>query len=230
VQGEPGLTGAEGPQGPKGDVGEPGPAGSGGTGHVYRWNTVVHATATGGFPLEPELLGGVNGPTWQDGMRARYFSADKEVLRTFFTRKGYPGKNALVFGEQRTMLAAQFDRLWAAVLFRVTNSTADPIVWPLTWRFSANGSAAKFASCAFNGAEVFLSTQTAPNLIGSFQVLVPAQSTGTLICLAPPGPGASAQFAATAYTQLAFVGNSLLMPAGLSLVDDLELASGGWER
>jgi hypothetical protein len=221
--------GPEGAQGPKGDRGEQGPAGPGSSGHVYRWNTFSPFDASTGVELERELLGGVNGATWRFGMRASWLSSDKDLLRTLFTRKGYPGKNALVFAEARAD-SSLGDELWAVVLFRVRNSTQDPINWPLTWQFSSYGSGSQYASCAFNGAELFLSNQNQTRQTRAFQVTVPPDSIGTLICVAPPGPTYNFHPAIRRMTYSAFIANSLLMPAGLALVDDLDTATGGWGR
>ena len=179
---------------------------------------------------DPSLFGGIAPSNWTDGNAvASQLSADKEVLRTLFTRKGYAGANALVHAETFGFYSSTDGKVVVA-LFRIRNTTATPITWTPVVRLSAYGAWGEQASVALNGASIWTSTggtyysASAPV---SMALSIPASRTSTAIFVSTGGPQANPY---TRSTILAFVNNSLNLPAGLQFVDDLDTATGGWTQ
>jgi hypothetical protein len=181
---------------------------------------------------DPAYFGGVNPSTWTDSNgTAGQVSPDKEVQRTLFVNKGYPGKNALVFADTRIQYSSTDGKVVAALL-RVKNTTAAVIPWTVKFRCSRFGAWSEWASVALNGANVWVdnaSNQYAAS--GAVPLSIPANRTSTLIVIATSGyPVGVADTLMLRATVLAFVGDSLALPAGLEFVDDLETATGGYEQ
>jgi hypothetical protein len=183
---------------------------------------------------DASMFGGVAPAGWKSNYRAYQMSADKEVLRTLFTKKGYAGKNAVIHADTRLQYGGQDGRMVAA-LFRIRNSTAAAITWtPQLW-YTAFSGMGEYASAALNGAEVFASGGGGLGVFQTaFNVSIPPNRTSTFIVVA----GGSYPYNVTsgAYAiyhrsiVLAFRNGSLALPAGLSFVDDLGTAAGGWEQ
>jgi histone H3/H4 len=204
-------------------------------GAVYRWNAFSSFHPTGSsywFASDnPALFGGVAPSVWGNGSgRAVQMSPDKDLLRTLFTRKGYGGKNALVYADE--WLGNTFKNIVA--LFRIKNVTTADITWAPVAHFTASPGNYSHASVALNGVEVWdcgttgYSVSTAPV---SLSMQIPANRTTTVIFVS----GLSADAVLTGNvlqrsTILAFVNDSLALPAGLEYVDDLDTAAGGWEQ
>ena len=96
-------------------------------GAIYRWTQWSTYDQYGGWFAgnEASLFGGVNPSNWTDnGYLASHMSANKEVLRTLFTHKGYAGKNAMVVADEYAMYSSTNGRM-AGVLFRIKNTTAN---------------------------------------------------------------------------------------------------------
>ena len=233
--GEPGLVGVMGPQGaqgPEGPAGPQGTAGPGVTGRVYRWNVFNTYQESHGwlFQNNPAMFGGVTPQLWTDGSaKAHMISADKETQRSLFTQKGYPGANALVYS-RTAMGMSSTDGTIVVVMFRVRNTTNAPITWSPQWWFSAYEAWGESASVAVNGVSVFSSIGHTHGLLATVNAPIPANSTGTVIFVSTSGPhfGPSGLNSIKRSTSLAFVNNSLILPAGLEFMDDLETATGGW--
>jgi hypothetical protein len=175
------------------------------------------------------MFGGIRPSSWTDGgALASQISADKEVQRTFFTRKGYARANALVHAETYYYYSSTDSKMVAA-LFRVRNGTGAAINWVPSMRLTAYGSWGEWASLALNGVNVWNSAgATIPTTNGwiSPTVSIPANRTSTVIVVA----GSSIGGAPTRSVLMAFGNNSLQLPAGLEFVDDLDTATGGYEQ
>jgi hypothetical protein len=232
-QGEPGPVGPAGPQGPQGDTGPAGPAGPPGPGatqRVYRWAVFSTFDYNGVWMGNNNalLFGGVPPSTWTDGYGlAAQMSADKSVLRTLFQHKAYPGDNALVWAETWVYSGSTDGRVVTA-LFRIRNTTAAPITWPVTFNYTCYSGWGEIASAALNGASVYSAGGCAPGggSIATVNLSIPAQRTSTAIFVSTSGQPAANMRS----VMLAFSNNSLSLPAGLEFVDDLETATGGWEQ
>ncbi len=179
---------------------------------------------------DPSLFGGIAPSAWTDGGAiASQLSADKEVLRTLYNRKGYAGTNALVHAETFTWYSPANGKVVTA-LFRIRNDTAAPITWTPVLRLSANGPWGEWASVALNGATAWTSgganyfPSTPPT---SVALAIPAGRTSTAIFVSTGAPPGSSW---TRSTILAFVNNSLALPAGLQFVDDFDTATGDWTQ
>jgi hypothetical protein len=179
---------------------------------------------------DASLFGGITPSAWTDGGAiASQLSADKEVLRTLLNRKGYAGANALVHAETFSYYSSTNGKVVVA-LFRVRNTTAAAITWTPVIRVTAYGSWGEQASVALNGASAWTSaggTYLPSSSPVSVPLAIPASRTSTAIFVStgsPPGSPYSRS------TLLAFVANSLALPAGLQFVDDFDTATGGWSQ
>ncbi len=174
------------------------------------------------------LYGGVAPSAWAVGAGlASQMSADKDVLRAFFTRRASARTNALVASDTFFYQSSAQARI-AAALFRIRNTTAAAVEWKPQVRLTAYPGGS-YASVALNGTLVWSSGGNYYFPGGSplgFSLMIPEGRTSTAIFVsnsaAPAGNMRS--------TVLAFVNNALAMPAGLELVDDLDTAAGGWEQ
>jgi len=198
-------------------------------GAVYRW-AVWSSYGNGWFgDNNPDLFGGV-APSWwgNGGGRADQMSADKEMLRTLFTRKGYAGKNATVVAAEWKSFDSTGSR-HAAALFRIKNTTATPITWTVSRYHTAHAEWGEPASVSLNGVSVWDS-----GMGRSFDT----KATFTQALSIPPGRTSTVIFVSGSSSPpanemrslfLAFFNDSLELPLGLEYVDDLDTATGGWE-
>ncbi len=185
---------------------------------------------------DASLFGGIAPSSWTDGNAvASQMSSNKEVLRTLFNRKGYAGANALIHSESSLQYSSTNGRV-ATVLFRIRNTTAADIVWTPAFRVTSYSMWGELASVALNGASAWSSTSVGGTVF-------PASGPFTVALSIPAGRVSSAIFVSTlsppfnfgypTYIRslfLAFVNNSLTLPAGLEFVDDLDTATGGWTQ
>ena len=234
--GAPGPKGATGPQGPAGP-----PANSG---RVYRWNVFnTYDNIAAGFLLgnNPAMFGGVTPQQWTDGKAiASQVSDDKEIQRTLFTQKGYPGTSALVYANTHFQLSSTDGQIVVA-MFRVKNTTSASINWSPTFWYSTYGPFGEFASAAVNGVSMFSTTAASATSGSSTLVTFPiaANQISTVIFVSTSGwPGTtSATFTtpapASAVLSIHFRATvmgltNLALPAGLIFLDDLDTATGTW--
>ena len=234
--GAPGPKGATGPQGPAGP-----PANSG---RVYRWNVFnTYDNIAAGFLLgnNPAMFGGVTPQQWTDGKAiASQVSDDKEIQRTLFTQKGYPGTSALVYANTHFQLSSTDGQI-VVVMFRVKNTTNASINWSPTFWYSTYGPFGEFASAAVNGVSMFSTTAASATSGSSTLVTFPiaANQISTVIFVSTSGwPGTtSATFTtpapAAAVLSIHFRATvmgltNLALPAGLIFLDDLDTATGTW--
>jgi len=206
-------------------------------GAPYRW--AVFSTYNDGDNAawfannDASLFGGVQPQKWSDDWgKASQMSADKEVLRTLFTQKGYGGKNALVFADEWLGYSTTNSKLCVA-LFRIKNTTASPIEWPVYCYMTANYNWGELASIAVNGADTWHSTSNLfPHDLLIHTLSIPANRTSTVIFVSPSswGKDISGIYVYVRASILAFTNNCLDLPEGLEYVDDLDVATGGWEQ
>ena len=212
-----------------GDTGPQGPAGAGGgSAATYRWASFhTYSNSIGQWALnnDPNMFGGVAPSQWTDGSAiASQMSSDKEVLRTLFQRKGYAKKNAMIANDEFASFSSTNGRVTMA-LFRIKNNTSGVIQWSPNIAYSAYASWGEKASAALNGntemdevtsGSRVLTLNIPPNRTSTFIVVstssIASGSTGMRLC------------------RLAFIADSLELPAGLEFVDDLDTATGGWEQ
>jgi hypothetical protein len=200
------------------------------TGVVYRWTAFSTYSQVAGWYANnsPEFFGGINPQVWTDGNAvASQLSADKEVLRTLFTQKGYGGKNAVVFADERYFYSSTDGKI-AAALFRIKNTTASAIDWTPSVNFTAYYLWGETASVALNGNLAWTSGTSILNPTSaaiSIPLSIPANRTSTAIFVS-----ASSAPNGTRSTFLAFGNNSLALPAGLEYIDDFDTATGNWSQ
>jgi hypothetical protein len=171
----------------------------------------------------------VNPSLWTDGGAvASQISADKNLQRGLFTQKGYPGANALVYSEVEAYYPSSTNGRVVVVLFRVRNTTNNPIGWTPYFYYSGYTAWGQRASVAINGTTVWAGGDThgAQAAVG---LSIPPLRTSTVIFVSHSGPYLS-QALFLRSTILGFYNNSLNLPAGLEFVDDLETATGGYEQ
>jgi len=181
---------------------------------------------------DPALFGGIAPSSWTDGSAvASQLSPNKELQRTLFTRKGYAGSNALVHSETFWFYSSTNGKVVVA-LFRIRNTTAADITWTPSIRATSYASWGELASVALNGVLAWSSASVGGNLApinGPYNVslAIPAGRVSSAIFVSTGSPATSAQMR-TVF--LAFVNNSLALPAGLQFVDDLDTATGDWTQ
>jgi len=170
------------------------------------------------------MFGGVAPQQWGDSNGvASSMSSDAEQMRTLFNRKLYPGANAMIAADVWMSYSSTNSR-HTGVLMRIANANAIDTSWSVTFYYTSYGAWGEYASASLNGASTWTSAganagaQTSQTL----NLTIPAGRTSTLIVVsasdAPSGPSRT--------NYLAFTGNSLTLPAGLTFVDDLDVASG----
>ena len=172
------------------------------------------------------LFGGVNPSDWTDGSaEASQMSPDSEILRTLFVRKMHPGRNALVSAERWSDQSSTNGKV-TAVLIRIRNRTSSPIAWQPFFYFTAYESWGERASVALNGVSAWSSTgDHYSDATASPTLTLPPNQTSTIIVVVPSSPPWTA---GVRYRMnlLAFYNDSLMLPAGLSYVDDLDRVTG----
>ena len=242
-QGPIGSTGPQGPIGSTGPLGPIGPAGPQGRtgadgpriGHMYRWNvfaTFDHPTVSWLFANNPTMFGGVAPSAWSDGSAvAGSVASDKDVQRSLLTQKGYPGRNALVLSDTRLQFGSNDGKL-VVTLFRVRNTTAAPINWQAHFWYSCYRPWGEVASVALNGVNVFVDNGSTSGKLAVVNLPIPPNRTSTVVFVA--GSGTPVSFANNSHwvraTVAGFIDDSLALPTGLELVDDLDTATGGYEQ
>lgn len=203
-------------------------------GAIYRWaQWSTYEQGRGWFgENDPLKFGGVSPSTWTDGnANASQMSADKDVLQTLFTRKGFAGKNATVVADEYAMYSSTNGKM-VATLFRIKNTTANTIVWNVRSHHTAYSGWGERASIAVNGNSVWVSTGSnyAANDAVNSAIQIPPNQTSTVIFVSASAPPLSIGSIQLRANFLAFSNNSLELPVGLEYVDDLDTATGGWEQ
>jgi hypothetical protein len=236
--GQAGPAGPQGPtgfQGPKGDTGATGPQGEPAPVplRIYRWAVFNTYNEGNGWMYGnyAPLFGGVYPSYWTDNnAKAANISADKEVQRTLFVNKGYPGKNANVYTEKYLTYSSTDGKI-VAVLFRILNTTNENIVWPLSFFFTCYGGWGEVASVALNGQDVWSNNGSSYGNSTTLNLNIPPNRTSTLIVVSSSSPSTCpVSGICIRSVALAFVSDSLDLPQGLQYVDDLETATGGYEQ
>ncbi len=204
-----------------------------GSNATYRWAVFstygqAHGQWYGGD--SPALFGGVNPSNWTDGnYRPVHMSSDSDILRTIFTRSGPPIgtlKNAMVYADEWYSTSSTNGKVVLA-LFRVRNTTANPINWKVYWYRTAYGGWNEYAGIALNGVEVWQSSGAdyGPGYNSNHDISIPANRTSTVIFSAT-----TSSQSGTRSTFMAFYNNCLTLPAGLEFVDDLDTKPSGWDK
>ena len=174
----------------------------------------------------PSLFGGVNPSTWTDsnGM-ASNMSASAETLRTLFNKKLFPGANAMVSAARWRDNSSTNGKVTVALL-RINNSTGGAIDWQPFFYFTAFASWGERASIAVNGVNAWnTGGDHHHNSTAAPTLSIPANQTSTVIWVVPSGPPWSLGVFYR-MTFLAFYNDSLTLPQGLTLVDDLDTLNG----
>ncbi|PCI79690.1 MAG: hypothetical protein COB20_04320 [SAR86 cluster bacterium] len=234
-QGPAGSTGAQGPQGPAGATGTQGATGTtgatgaaGGSSHsgaIYRWSVFSSYDQNHGWigANSGSFFGGIQPSNWTDNGATVDSLGTIEELQTLFTKKGYASKNALIIADTWTSVSSTNGKM-ALALFRIKNTTSSAILWPVTAHHTSYHGWGERASVALNGTSVWDSGSSNINSTAvpqTHNLLIPANSTSTAIFASgstAPGTNSRTVF-------LAFSGDSLLLPAGLEYVDDLDVAT-----
>jgi len=206
-----------------------------GYGSLYRWNVWSSYNQWQGWfnGNDAALYGGVNPSNWGDNNGiAASMSSTTSVLRTLFTRQGPrltqdQGNASVVTDEWYSYSSTNSKHV--GVLFRVQNTTSNPIDWSACWYKTSYGGWGEKASIALNGTNVW---DSGGNNYGGASspschaLTIPAARTSTVIFVSgstPVGGG-------TRGVTLAFYNNSLTLPTGLRFVDDLDVKGDGWDK
>ena len=208
---------------------------------VVRWMTFNTYDQAGGWYAgnAASLFGGVAPSNWTDNnYRAKDVADDVDTLRTLLTRKAYvAGPNAVINAESWNDPSSTNGRVTVALL-RVKNSTASPVAWTLCFDYTAYSGWGETAGLALNGTEVWSSATGSASATACVPMTIPANLTSTVILSSPSSPPYTQSITAyyygvhsmALYTRsnfLAFSNNSLSLPSGLALVDDLDYLPSG---
>ena len=213
------LIGPTGPQGPAGS--------GGGSAATYRWASfhTYSNGAPGGWALDnnPDFHGGISPQIWTDNNGvASSMSSDKDILRNLFTKKGYAKRNAVVLSEEWSSYSSTNGQV-VLTLFRIENTTGSPITWSPSFYYSCYGGWGERASVALNGVSEMNATSSGN---ATLSLSIPAMRTSTVIFVSTSGsPSGNMR-----NTRLVFHSDCLDLPVGLQFVDDLDIATGGWEQ
>ena len=196
-------------------------------GATYRWVSFHSYDPNFGFYFGNDLnmFGGVTPANWTDGNAlASQISPNKDIQRTFFQKKGYAKENALIYSDQ-FITNTSVDGQMVALLFRISNSTGAAINWTPFFQYSAYTVWGEKASVTLNGANSWSSGASGS---ASVTLSIPSGQTSTVIFVCGSGAPTTIGSFYLRSTLLAFYNNSLVLPAGLQFVDDLDTATGGW--
>jgi hypothetical protein len=200
-------------------------------GCVYRWQVWSTYSNQCGWVCgnRTDLFAGVNPSSWGDGgYYATHMTSDKQLLQTFFNKKGYAVANAMVYAEYWRHYSST-DSRQCAVLFRIKNThPSSAITWTPYFYFSGGSGWSEYASLALNGANNWTYGNAGINSTVSVSLSIPANRTSTVIVISASYYECGCCTAGRALG-LAFYNNSLSLPTYLQFVDDLDVASGGWE-
>jgi subtilisin-like proprotein convertase family protein len=190
-----------------------------------RWGTYAHGYWQMGN--NADLFGGIAPSNWTNSYSAYQMSDDKGILSVLFSERGYSTSNgdAKIVAESDTSSHYCSNGQFAAVLFRIKNTTESDYVWEPSWYFTSYGGCSDYASVALNGQHVWDSggSNYTPGSNRTESLTIPAGRTSTAIFV-------SAGYNNEHYIlDLAFYNGSLLLPEGLEFVDDLDEAENGWD-
>jgi hypothetical protein len=197
---------------------------------VYRWTMWSNYNQWNGWFAgnNSDMYGGVAPSNWCDGSyRAYNMSSDKNLLCCIFPYKGYAKYNTLVYARQYRFYSSTEARFCGA-LFRIKNSSGSAQTWTPYCYYSCYASWSNWASMSINGNELWYDNNNRnPNMCRSTSVTLPANQTSTVIVLSSMWMGCDCSWH-WASIVLAFYNNSLQLPTGCEYVDDLDVASNGW--
>jgi len=202
---------------------------------TFRWNVFnTYSEGAGAWPFgnTASLFGGITPSIWTDGTgRAGSISSDKDVQRTLFNQKCFPGKNAMVYSETYLQYSSTSGKV-AVALFRIKNTTASAIIWPISFYYTCNSAWSESAGLALNGVELWQSSVATGEYNTTVNITIPANRTSTVIVSSPSGPNYNISTTSiyVRSCRLAFFNNCLQLPAGLEFTDDLDNATGDWTQ
>jgi hypothetical protein len=176
----------------------------------------------------------VNPSSWgNSGYYAWNMSNQAGQMRTLFNRKLWPGPNAMVYSEAYTTPYAwgtsNYSR-WVAVLMRIRNTTGSSISLSgsgLCFYFSAYGGWGNYASVSLNGASNWSYTSNTSQGTACVGLNIPARRTSTVVVMSSSYYYTNNNNYGTFNLNLGFYNNSLTLPVGLQLVDDLDQMADG---
>jgi hypothetical protein len=171
---------------------------------------------------------GIAPSTWTDGgAKIWQISADKNLWRLVLS-KSMPIYPSMAVLQDHWYDPSSTNGHVLVVLFRIKNSTGAAINWSPAFYHTNCGSWAEHSSLTINGNGNWTHTGDcygSSNCQSQPTVSVPANRTSSVMMAVMSGCGGGSR------TQiLAFYGNTLTLPNGLSYVDDLDTATGGWEQ
>lgn len=222
IAGATGVTGATGATGAMGATGATGPTGAG-AGATYRWN-VFHTYDQNNWACnnDPILFGGINPSNWTDNNALAYqISANKDVQRTLFQRKGYAKENAMIHCNNWVSYSSTNGEV-CVVMFRINNTSGSAISWTPFFYYTAYAGWSEMASITVNGANTWSSGTSGQT---SVSLSIPSGQVSTVIFVSTSGQPVAGSVRPC---RMIFYNNSLILPAGLQYVDDLDTATGGW--
>jgi hypothetical protein len=172
---------------------------------------------------QPEYYGGVHPSNWgNSNYYAGHMSADMNVLRTFFTRRGRGGPNANIWAREWKSYSSTNSR-HVAVLFRIKNEAESDRNWQVYWYYSNYHGWGEQSGIAVNGNGIWTSPSgnCGLNCNSAVTIRIPARSIATVIFTTGSGPPSGD----SRTVGMGFYNSCLTLPPGLSYEDDLSVAT-----
>ena len=171
---------------------------------------------------------GIAPSTWTDGgAKIWSISTDKNLWRQVLT-KSMPIYPSMAVLQDHWYDPSSTNGHVLIVLFRVKNTTGSAINWSPAFIHTNCGSWAEHSSLTINGAGNWSHTGDcygSSNCTSQPTVSVPPNRVSSVMMAVMSGCGGGSRSQI-----LAFYGNTLTLPTGLTYVDDLDTATGGWEQ
>jgi subtilisin-like proprotein convertase family protein len=203
---------------------------------TYRWNVFSNydPQCCWMFGDDANLAMGVAPSSWSNGAYAHNISADKNIQRNFFIKRGYAyGNGALVYSDYWDSYNDGNIARSLAVLFRIKNTSGAAKTWSPTFNFTAYGGWSDYSSIAINGQNAWTYTSNCySNTTAQPTLTIPGtQPVSTVIFFIGSSPNwVWRNYHGFRELALAFKAGAMTLPAGLQFVDDLDTAVGSWDQ
>jgi len=193
---------------------------------LYRfatWSTYCEYSSTYYGNDDAMLFGGIKPSEWVSAADAGDLDYTADVLRAFYNREGpmitedTELKNSMIFGNTWVSSSTNNGQ-FASALFRIMNENSEETVWPVKLRCTSWSN--HQCSIAVNGQLHWSSSKQSRNANDKVEtelLLQPGMNTVVIVAGSTEQEGSYS----TRSLLLAFVDNSLDLPAGLSYQDDL---------
>ncbi len=173
---------------------------------------------------------GIAPSAWQASAVVSQIPDDIDTLRSVFNERHTMSANSNVCAEMwraGSNSTPTKEGRWCGAVFRVRNTTANDITWPIQFYYTACQDVGQLASVSINGQSSWASSSNAwPNSAVTVSLAVPKNRVSTIVVLSASSPAFGSN---QRQSVLNFYNNSLKLPTGLAYVDDWETVDGTWK-